>query len=153
MIFLLLIFQGVVYGAAPSAIDIYNRLHVLQPGASVKTAYDMLGSPQETNDTPPILLWRLAPDRVIIVFLCNDSIIIRDSVYIETYEQIEFARRRYEELKEEIYNILGLPFRETEMISVWFLKDSLYFTMDYAEVNYDNVGLRFNVTMSFFTSR
>ena len=130
MAIMLLILQGTVYGAEPTAADIYSQLYPLQRGANIKVAYDMLGSPHETMNAPPVLLWRLAPKRVLIIFLYGNSI-IRDSAYIETYEQIEFARQRRKELKEGFEKILGAA-NEIECVYLWSVKN-FYFTLDYAE--------------------
>jgi len=46
---LLLLFQRSVCGSTPLALDIYNQIYHLQPGANVKVAYDILGNPQENT--------------------------------------------------------------------------------------------------------
>ena len=140
---LLLILHGTVFGASPSATDIFNQMYLLQPGTDVKAAYDLLGPPQETNDTPPILLWNIAPNRVILVFLRNSSIIEKIG-YIETYEQISFASMRYEELKKGFYKIIKSPAKEAEWGSGWFINNSI-FAVDYSEESFGS-----NVTVYFF---
>jgi len=139
-----LIFQGIVFGDTPSAIDIYNQMYPIQPGTNVKVAYEMLGNPQEKSRIHNSLMWQLASNRFLVVFVNNS--IIKDNGYFETYEQIEIARQRYEELKEGFYKILGSPIevKELECASAWYVRNSL-FTLVY-ETDNDigpNIGVHF----------
>ena len=140
---LLLVSHGTVFGAIPSAFDIFSQMYAMQPGTDVKVAYDLLGPPHETNDEPHMLFWHFAPNRIVFILLRNNSIIENIS-YIEIYEQMELAAKRCEELKQGFCEIIGLPGKETKLGTGWFIKDSI-FAVDYVEVDYT-----FNASVYFF---
>jgi hypothetical protein len=123
---LLLHFNRPVYGEAPSARDIYKQLYLLYPGAVIKIAYEMLGSPQEKVGRifiiPPNLHWILALDRRLIVYLRNDSI-ISFTYYLESYKQIETARERCKELKEGFCKMFGAPLGDFDDGIIWYVDD------------------------------
>ena len=139
--------KNIAHGVTlPSALDIYNQVYTLQPGANVGVAYDLLGVPHETSDMPPMFLWFPAPNSAIIISLLNNTI-IENSGYKEIYEEMHLARQRYRELKEEFFEILGAAVKEFELGTAW-LVENYFFTLDYEEVN-DNFGQRTNVTVLF----
>jgi hypothetical protein len=136
-VLLMLLIPRIVYGSTPSAIDLYIQIINLHPGADVKVAYDLLGSPHSKTgrigNMPPCLQWNLATHRTIAIFLRDDSAIELCS-YVERYEQIEAARQRYEELKESFDNILVGPPEEYENSVAWLVGDFAFgLELDYSE--------------------
>ena len=118
--FLLVLFSlNMAHAAMPTALEIYNQIHSLQPGTDVDVAYKLLGAPQEkyegTKETPACLKWYSAifnVEETFFVFYDDNNKRIDTVSYSETYDEFKTARQRYEVLKDGIFKILGTPVKD-----------------------------------------
>jgi hypothetical protein len=134
LIILLLAIQGTVYGTSPSAQEIYNQVYSLGPGENIKTAYEMYGNPQEKCYIPPILLWEITQNSFITVYHSSSSI-IESCYYVEEFDQIENARKRYQELVEGFSEIIGSPYGEPDRMCIWLVKSHIFAVVYDDDVN------------------
>ena len=161
----LLLFQSTVYGAPPSALDIYNQLLPLQPGENINIAHDLLGPPHEIGEREGELLphyWQRTtkttnvnvPAEIIMVVILRNNSIIDSSTYIEVFEQAVPAHQRYLELKEGFHNTLRAPFGEGEYSITWAVGNfRLKLGLDYLDVNSTSEQSRTIVIVSFFSGK
>ena len=164
-LFLLLFFQGTVYGAVPTALDIYNAIKPLQTGVDLQVAYDLLGPSHEAGKREGESLpfyWYFEtgstatniPTNAAIVILTRNNSTIHSTAYIEQFKHAESANQRYKDLEKGFNEIFGDAFGGREYAVYWGIEDFRFaLHLDYLDEFPPPGQLRTEIIVSYYSRK